>query len=64
MITIAVANLKGGVGKTTISFNLSYELAKKKGVRVLAIDNDPLSRIRDKGSYPENFVIPNYLSNP
>lgn len=40
MITIAVANLKGGVGKTTISFNLAGELSKKKGVRVLAVDND------------------------
>lgn len=59
MITIAVANQKGGVGKTTISFNLTHELAKKRGVNVLAIDNDPLSRILDKESYPENFVIPN-----
>jgi chromosome partitioning protein len=40
MITIAVANQKGGVGKTTISFNLTHELAKKRGVNILAIDND------------------------
>lgn len=40
MLTIAVANLKGGVGKTTISFNLACELAKKRGVRVLVADND------------------------
>ncbi len=40
MITIAVANLKGGVGKTTISFNLALELAKKRNIRVLAVDND------------------------
>jgi len=45
MITIAVANLKGGVGKTTISFNLSIELAKKRGVRVLAVDNDSQSHL-------------------
>lgn len=40
---IAVANLKGGVGKTTTVLNLAG-FAGRMGKRVLAIDTDPRRR--------------------
>ncbi|PSM48736.1 cobyrinic acid a,c-diamide synthase [Chroococcidiopsis sp. CCALA 051] len=38
--TIATANMKGGVGKTTLSVNLATALAKEHGKRVLIFDLD------------------------
>lgn len=40
MKTITIANLKGGVGKTVTTINLSYLLAEEHGKRILIVDND------------------------
>ncbi len=52
---LAVFNMKGGVGKSTISANLAVTMAEK-GVRVLALDADPQGHLTTSlGEEPSSF---------
>lgn len=50
---IAIVNQKGGVGKTTVSLNLSYALGKL-GKNVLAVDFDPQASLTISLGYNPN----------
>ena len=76
MVTIAVANQKGGVGKTTIAFNLSQTLASQHGQNILAVDNDPQANLTSSfleepikleanvlTAYDEKPLMPQAISN-
>jgi chromosome partitioning protein len=53
---IAVANQKGGVGKTDLSVNISCELASQ-GKRVMLIDMDPQANATDYLLSPETPIV-------
>lgn len=43
--TVSLINMKGGVGKTTLAFNLAWYSAWRANLRVLAVDLDPQSNL-------------------
>ncbi|MFQ6048807.1 MAG: ParA family protein, partial [Phycisphaerae bacterium] len=55
MRTIAIANQKGGCGKTTVAINLSACLAKE-GRRTLLVDMDPQSHCAIGLAVPEEQI--------
>ena len=44
-VTVSLINMKGGVGKTTLAFNLAWYAAWRANLRVLAVDLDPQSNL-------------------
>jgi len=42
---VSLINMKGGVGKTTLAFNLSWYSAWQANLKVLAIDLDPQANL-------------------
>ena len=46
MLTIAITNQKGGVGKTTTTYHLA-RAASLRGIRTLVVDLDPQGNLTD-----------------
>ena len=44
-VTVSLINMKGGVGKTTLAFNLAWHAYLEANLRVLAVDLDPQSNL-------------------
>jgi chromosome partitioning protein len=54
--TVSMINMKGGVGKTTLTFNFAWHAAWTKNHRVLAVDLDPQSNLSQYFMGAERYV--------
>lgn len=55
-VVIAFANMKGGVGKTTLCVNLAFEILASRSQRVLLVDNDPQSNATTALVSPDEYI--------
>ena len=52
---ISLINMKGGVGKTTLTLHLAYDLAYRYAKKVLVIDCDPQANATEGLLTPEKY---------
>lgn len=53
---VSLINMKGGVGKTTLTFNLAWYSAWQAGLRVLAVDLDPQANLSQYFMGAEKYI--------
>jgi chromosome partitioning protein len=59
--TVSLINMKGGVGKTTLAFNLSWYSAWRANMKVLAVDLDPQANLSQYFMGPKKYL--DYLND-
>lgn len=60
-ISVSLINMKGGVGKTTLAFNLAWFSAWRANLRVLAVDLDPQANLSQYFMGAQKYL--NYLND-